>query len=111
MVFKTIARVLRGFGGGFDSHTLPPYLIVSETLGLPTREHKGTLSSVKGPRRQQEANHFAVRLSQTFWYSPGVDVHRSANVRVTKQFLLHLYVRAILIEESRIRVAAIPAPE
>jgi hypothetical protein len=24
MVFKTIARVLRGFGGGFDSHTLPP---------------------------------------------------------------------------------------
>src|SRR5205807_263433 len=26
MVFKTIARVLRGFGGGFDSHTLPPYL-------------------------------------------------------------------------------------
>jgi len=26
MVFKTIARVLRGFGGGFDSHTLPPTL-------------------------------------------------------------------------------------
>ena len=27
VVFKTMARVLRGFGGGFDSHTLPPYLI------------------------------------------------------------------------------------
>jgi hypothetical protein len=28
---------------GFDSHTLPPYLVVSETFALRTREHKGTL--------------------------------------------------------------------
>src|SRR5216684_1588317 len=26
VAFKAIARVLRGLGGGFDSHTLPPYL-------------------------------------------------------------------------------------
>jgi hypothetical protein len=28
----------------FDSHTLPPYLSLSEPLGTCTREHKGTLS-------------------------------------------------------------------
>ena len=45
-------------------------------------------------RWQQKSNQFAVRLSQPFWYSPGIDVHRRADVRMTKQFLLHLDVCA-----------------
>jgi hypothetical protein len=35
---------------------------------------------------------------------PGIDVHRRADVRMTKQFLLYLNVCAVLVEQSRVRV-------
>src|ERR1700720_2196446 len=37
-------------------------------------------------------------------YSPGIDVHRRADVRMTKQFLLYLDVCAVLVEQTRIGV-------
>jgi len=53
---------------------------------------------------QQKPNQLAVRFLQTFRYSPSVDVRRRADVRMTKQFLLDLDIRAMLVEQSRIRV-------
>ena len=43
VAFKAIDPVLRGQDGGFDSHTLPPYLTSAEALDLCVRELKGTL--------------------------------------------------------------------
>src|SRR5208337_1949652 len=63
------------------------------------REHRGAGSC---SRRQQKTNDLPIRLSQTLRHSRGVDIHRRADVRMAKQFLLHLYVCAILIEQSRI---------
>jgi hypothetical protein len=34
---------------GFDSHTLPPYLTLSEPLALCAREHEGTLRPLHVP--------------------------------------------------------------
>src|SRR6266705_2366904 len=94
----------------FDSHTLPPYLSLPEPLGTCTREHTGTLSPAGCARRQQKPNQLAVRRSQSFRYSPGIDVHRRADVRMTKQFLLHLDICAVLVEQTRICVPAM-SPE
>jgi hypothetical protein len=101
--FKAGDSVLSGSNGGFDSHTLPPYLTLSEPLALCMREHEGTLRTLHVPVGSN-SRQLAVRFSQTFRYSPGVDVHRRADVRMTKQFLLDLDVRAMLVEQIRIRV-------
>src|SRR5208337_3710754 len=61
------------------------------------REHRGAGSC---SRRQQKTNDLPIRLSQTLRHSRGVDIHRRADVRMAKQFLLHLYVCAILIERN-----------
>jgi hypothetical protein len=102
--FKAGDSVLSGSSGGFDSHTLPPYLSLSEALGTRTRELKGTLSPAGCARRQQKPNQLAVRRSQPFRYSPGIDVHCRPNVRMTKQFLLHLDICPVLVKQTRIGV-------
>src|SRR2546430_1286510 len=102
--FKAGDSFFRGSKGGFHPHPLPPYLSLSEPLGTCTRELKGTLSPAGCARRQQKPNQLAVRRSQSFRYSPGIDVHRRADVRMTKQFLLHLDICAVLVEQTRIGV-------
>ena len=42
-VFKAGDAVLRGPGGGFDFHTLPPYLIAIQRFDFRARERKGTM--------------------------------------------------------------------
>lgn len=51
VVFKTMARVLRGFGGGFDSHTLPPHL---SDLSEVTKKRGGKRRHLSAERRFRE---------------------------------------------------------